>query len=127
MEHAGRVTSAGLAALGLVILAACGSASATAAGAPPRSPSASAATPKPCTKGTAFALSLSSDRGGQASPVAAAIRFGRHGGVAGVHPHGWRMTSRGTREATVTSGSLVLHALQGPDGTWQIDSGYHCS
>ena len=115
---------AGLAAVCLVTLAGCGSASAT--GAPAHSPSSSAAA-QPCAKGSGFELSLASDRGGQPGPVAAALWFARHGGVADVPAHSWRVTSRSAHAAVVTSGSLVLHAQQGSDGTWQIDSGYRCS
>jgi hypothetical protein len=125
MKMVARATPAGLAAVCLVTLAGCGSASAT-GGPPAHSPSAGAAA-QPCAKSSGFELSLASDRGGQPGPVAAAVWFAQHGGVADVPVHGWRVTSRSAHAAVVTSGSLVLHAQQGSDGTWQIDSGYRCS
>jgi hypothetical protein len=70
-----------------------------------------------------FALSLASDTGGQSSPVAAAKWFAVHGGVAGVPRSGWQETGRDGNGATVTTGGATLHAAQGPDGTWRIDSG----
>jgi hypothetical protein len=87
-----------------------------------------AATARPaCANGSAFALSLVSDRGGQPTPVAAAAWFARHGGVAGVPARGWREVGRHGRGATVLSGPIVLHVVQGPDRTWQVDSGNWCS
>jgi hypothetical protein len=35
--------------------------------------------------------------------------------------------SRQGRDATVRSGPVTLHAVQGPDRTWQVDSGSWCS
>src|SRR5690349_7087846 len=96
--------------------------------------SQSAAAPVPaatarsgCASGSAFALSLVSDRGGQPTPVAAAAWFARHGGVAGVPDRGWREAGRHGRGATVRSGPVTLHVVQGPDRTWQVDSGSWCS
>lgn len=89
-----------------------------------------AAAPAPgssCAAGSAFALSLVSDRGGQPTPVAAAAWFARHGGVPGIPAAGWRETGRNASGATVQSGSVSLHVLQGPDQTWQVDSGSRCS
>jgi len=106
-------------------MAASGSASSTGES-PAHRPSVSAAA-QPCAKGSGFELSLASDQDGQAGPVAAARWFAQHGGVAGVPAHGWRVSIRSALAAVVTSGPLVLHAQQGSDGTWQIDSGYHCS
>ena len=80
-----------------------------------------------CASGSAFALSLVSDRGGQPTPVSAAAWFARHGGVAGIPARGWRQASRQGRDATVRSGPVTLHAVQGPDRTWQVDSGSWCS
>jgi hypothetical protein len=125
MNKVARATPAGLAAVCLVTLAGCGSASTTGES-PAHRPSVSAAA-QPCAKGSGFELSLASDQDGQAGPVAAARWFAQHGGVAGIPAHGWRVTSRSAHAAVVTSGPLVLHAQQGSDGTWQIDSGYHCS
>jgi hypothetical protein len=70
-----------------------------------------------------FALSLASDTGGQSSPVDAAKWFAVHGGVDGVPRSGWQESGRDATGATVTTGGATVHAVQGPDGTWQIDSG----
>ena len=55
--------------------------------------------------------------------MAAATWFAVHGGVAGVPRSGWHETDRDQNGATVTTDGATLHAMQGPDGTWQIDSG----
>ncbi len=70
-----------------------------------------------------FSLSLASGTGGQSSPVAAATWFAVHGGVPGVPRSGWHETGRDQTGATVRTGGATLHAVQGPDRTWQIDSG----
>jgi hypothetical protein len=80
-----------------------------------------------CVSGSAFELSLVSDRGGQPTPAAAAAWFARHGGVRGVPARGWREAGRHGRDATVQSGPVTLHVVQGADGTWQVDSGSRCS
>jgi hypothetical protein len=113
----------------LLVASACGSSSAQPAVAP-RGPAVpvTAATARPaCANGSAFVLSLASDRGDQPTPVAAAAWFARHGGVAGVPARGWREVGRHGRGATVQSGPVVLHVVQGPDRTWQVDSGNWCS
>jgi hypothetical protein len=76
----------------LLAVSACGSSSAQPAAAPAGSAvPVTAATARPaCANGSAFALSLVSDRGGQPTPVAAAAWFARHGGVVGVPARGWR-------------------------------------
>ena len=107
----------------LLAASACGSGSAQSAAVPVIAAPASSA----CSSGSAFALSLVSDRGGQPTPVAAAAWFARHGGVAGVPVRGWREAGRHGRGATVRSGPVSLHAVQGPDRTWQVDSGSWCS
>jgi hypothetical protein len=124
-----RAVSGGWILACLLAASACGSGSAhpAAAQAAQVTP-ATAATARPaCASGSAFALSLVSDRGGQPTPVAAAAWFARHGGVAGVPAQGWRQASRHGRDATVRSGPVTLHAVQGPDRTWQVDSGSWCS
>src|SRR5262245_28253093 len=94
---------------------------------PTRAAPPAAATASPgCASGSASALSLVSDRGGQPSPVAAAAWFARHGGVAGVPGRGWRQASRHGLGATVRSGLVTLHVVQGPDRTWQVDGGSWC-
>jgi hypothetical protein len=79
-----------------------------------------------CAPGGGFALSLVSNRGGQATPTAAATWFATRGGVPNIPVHGWRLVASDTAEATLRSGSVTLHALKGPDGTWQVDSGNRC-
>jgi len=74
----------------LLAASACGSGSAPPApaqAARAASPAAAAAR-SACASGSAFALSLVSDRGGQPTPVAAAAWFARHGGVTGVPGRG---------------------------------------
>lgn len=39
---------------------------------------------------------------------------------------GWREASRSGKSAEVKSGAVTLHAIQGPDRTWQVDSGEMC-
>ena len=107
----------------LIAVPACGSGSAQSAAVPVTATPARSA----CPSGSAFALSLVSDRGGQPAPIAAAAWFARHGGVAGVPARGWRVAGRHGRGATVRSGPVTLHVVQGPDGTWQVDSGSWCS
>jgi hypothetical protein len=107
----------------LIAVSACGSGSARSAPVPVIAAPASSA----CSSGSAFALSLVSDRGGQPTPVAAAAWFARRGGVAGVPAQGWREAGRHGRGATVRSGPVTLHVTQGPDRTWQVDSGSWCS
>jgi hypothetical protein len=104
----------------------CGSTTTTnsLASAPPSAPSASSS-PSPTCSG--FALSLASDRGGQSSPTEAAVWFAQHGSVQGIPKTGWKQVSTGNAEATVQSGGVQLHVLEGPDHTWQVDSGqYYC-
>jgi hypothetical protein len=90
--------------------------------------SARRATPPPttCARRSAFALSLVSDQGGRASPVAAATWLAGHGGIRGIPRHGWTLTGQNRDGATVVSRRTVLHAIRGSDGTWQVDSGYTC-
>jgi hypothetical protein len=58
--------------------------------------------------------------------MAAAEWFADHGGVAGVPSSGWQVDSSEAAGATLRSGDVTLHVLQGPDGTWQVDSGRRC-
>jgi hypothetical protein len=111
---------------GILAVSACGSSSAQLSAAP-AVPVTAATTRPACANGSAFALSLVSDRGGQPTPVAAAVWFAQHGGVAGVPARGWLEVGRHGRGATVQSGPVVLHVVQGPDRTWQVDSGSWCS
>ena len=79
-----------------------------------------------CANGSGFALSLVSDRGGQPTPAAAAAWFARHGGLTGIPADGWRQVSRSGSSVTVESGAVTPHVIQGPDRTWQVDSGNRC-
>lgn len=79
-----------------------------------------------CARRTGFELSLVRDRGGQPTPVAAAIWFARDGGIRGIPRGGWKLTNQNPGGATLTSHQTVLHAVKGSDGTWQVDSGYTC-
>jgi hypothetical protein len=106
---------------GLLAIAACGSDAAPAARAPVVHAAGSS-----CANGSGFALSLVSDRGGQPTPAAAAAWFARHGGLTGIPAQGWRQVSRSGSGATVKSGAVTLHVIQGPDRTWQVDSGNRC-
>ena len=101
-----------LAAAAALVLAGCGSAHVAATA---------------CSSRTGFALSLVKDRGGQATPVAAAIWLGSHGSIRGIPRRGWRLVSETRDGATIASGRTSVHAIQGTDGTWQVDSGYACS
>jgi len=71
-----------------------------------------------------FALSLAVTHAGDDSPVAAAQSFGGAAGVGfDVPKNGWRVVGPVSDEAQVRSGDVVLHSIQGDDGTWFIDSG----
>jgi hypothetical protein len=90
-------------------------------------PSAPSASSSPSPTCSAFALSLASDRGGQSSPIKAASWFAQHGSVQGTPKVGWKVVSTGKAEAAVQSGGVQLHVIEGPDQTWQVDSGqYYC-
>jgi hypothetical protein len=39
---------------------------------------------------------------------------------------GWQQVSRGGSGATVESGAVTLHVIQGSDRTWQVDGGNRC-
>ena len=80
-----------------------------------------------CANRSGFELSLVTDRGGQANPVAAATRLAKRGHIPGIPRSRWRLTGKSADGATVASGQSVLHVIQGSDGTWQVDSGYSCS
>lgn len=128
--HDGRVNRSIVlvAALLLSVVGGCASAAKQVQAAAEGSSTSSAATgPRAgCAQGGAFALSLVSDRGGQATPTAAVAWFATHGGVSDIPVHGWRVVASDTAGATLRSGSVTVHALMGPDGTWQVDSGNRC-
>jgi hypothetical protein len=58
--------------------------------------------------------------------VAAAEWFSGHGGVPGIPQQGWQQGGADDAGASVRSGDVRLHAVRGPDGTWQVDSGGRC-
>ncbi len=72
-----------------------------------------------------FAASLASDRGGQATPVAAAEWAGAHGDY-GIPRSGWHQDGKDDGGVILRSGNWTVHAGQGPDGTWQVASGTTC-
>ena len=80
-----------------------------------------------CASRSGFAVSLVPGREGQPAPAAAAAWFARHGGVPGIPDEGWRQASRNGSGAIAGSGQVILHAVQGPDRTWRVDSGSRCS
>jgi hypothetical protein len=82
-----------------------------------------AGTPSPCP--SRFAVSVVSDRGGEATPIAGAVWFARHG-VGSVPVSGWREISQSSGAAVVASSASTLHVTEGPDHTWQVDSGQSC-
>jgi hypothetical protein len=91
----------------------------------PGSAPSTSSSPFPSCSG--FALSLAADHGGQSSPVKAAVWFAQHGSVQGIPKTGWKEVRTGNVEATVQSGGVQLHVLEGTDQTWQVDSGqYYC-
>jgi hypothetical protein len=78
--------------------------------------------------GSHFELDLISSTGGRPTPVAAAEWDASHHVVPGfaLPTSGWYVVHRGPASASVRSGSYQVQAVQGPDGTWQVDSGYDC-
>lgn len=79
-----------------------------------------------CDQEGAFQLSLASDTGGQPTPTAAATWFAAHGGIESIPGRGWHVVARDKDGATLRAGSSTLHAVQGSDGTWQVDGGTRC-
>lgn len=82
-----------------------------------------------CSNSTSgFELSLVSSTGGQPTPQAAAKFFALQGAAPfPVPPNGWIVVAHDTQAATVQSGLVALHVIEGPDHTWQVDSGNRCS
>lgn len=73
-----------------------------------------------------FELSLTTDRGGEPTAVAAARWFAVHGGIGEIPKHGWKIVASNARTASLRSGTAKLHAIRGVDGTWQVDAGSLC-
>ena len=91
----------------------------------------STAPPTCRTRGSGFELSLVEGFRGAPDPVGAARWFVRRGGAAGFGTSSsvWVLTDPGNvkrGEATLVDGSVSLHALRLPNGTWAIDSGARC-
>jgi hypothetical protein len=112
---------------GAVATGACGSLSASTPDKPAAASTPAATNTPGCVRGSGFALSLVSDRGGQPTPVRAAKWFARHGGVSGIPVAGWREVGREGSSARVASGPVTVHVVQGTDRTWQVDSGQRCA
>jgi hypothetical protein len=72
-----------------------------------------------------FDLSLTSMTGGASSPITAA-KAARIPEVS-IPKTGWEIAGSGGGQAMVLSGGFALHAVQGADGTWQVDSGFYCA
>jgi hypothetical protein len=74
-----------------------------------------------------FALSLALDRGGQATPLAAAQYFAARQQRTWHSPKsGWYVSGQSGNGVSVRSGKTTLHTVQGSDQTWQVDSGKRC-
>jgi hypothetical protein len=85
--------------------------------------SAAACGPASC---RGFSLSVS-DHGGQPTPVAAAEWFAAHSKtIATVPQSGWQESGHDDNGVVLRSGGETLHAFQGPDHTWVVDSGKSC-
>jgi hypothetical protein len=61
--------------------------------------------------------------GGAATPILAAERFARNGGVQDLAPPvaGWTVRSSEGRQAVLRNGTWQLSAQQGSDNGWLID------
>lgn len=112
----------------VLAVAGCGSA---ATGRPSSAGSGPSATSSPASC-RHFSLSLAVARGGQPSPLAAAVRFanGRNG-LSGwrIPASGWDVVpgrSSGGSMTEVRSGSTTLEVGRLSDGTWQVISGLQC-
>lgn len=111
---------------------ACGSGTQTVTTAMPTSrPTFTSSTPTPtptCSTHSGFELSLVSDRGGQRTPVLASEWFARHDeSIAHVPRTGWHEDGHDDMGVFTRSGAARLHVIEGPDKTWQVDSGTACS
>lgn len=107
----------------LLIAASCGPAT----DGPRANPNRDGNHPVSTTSCSGFALSLASDRGGQATPLAAAQFFVAHRQRAFAMPgSGWNVSARDGNGVSIRSGSSTLHTVQGTDRTWQVDSGKTC-
>ena len=73
--------------------------------------------------GTVVNIDYATSEGGAATPVLAAERFARHGGVQDLVPpvNGWTVRSSQGRQAVVGNGNWQLSAQQGSDRGWLID------
>ena len=78
------------------------------------------------TKG--FELALASPYGGRPTPASAATWSASHHSVPGfaLPTSGWHAVRGKTSGVNLRSDGFQIHVVQGPDGTWQVDSGYRC-
>lgn len=75
-----------------------------------------------------FSLSLALSASGVADPLKAAVWFVAHGGVSGYGDpsSAWVVTARDVSGATVTAGTVRLHAFLLKNNTWVVDGGQRC-
>jgi hypothetical protein len=76
----------------------------------------------------AFSLSLVLGVSGVADPVKAAVWFVSHGDVPGYGDasSAWIVTARDAAGATVSAGTVRLHALLLRNKSWVVDGGQRC-
>jgi len=124
-------TAVAFVAAGLLAVPACGSRTESIGGFAAPAPMARHAAVHPaaasCPDRSNFELSLVSGLRGEPTPLRAAMWFARHGDVAGVPLTGWRVVSRTGSQALAKSGPATVHVIEGPDRTWQVDSGSTCA
>jgi len=83
------------------------------------------ALPGKCVLATSFQLSLASTTGGQLNPVAAAANT-RVPGFS-IPSTGWHAAVAPSDHIQVLrSGDIQVQVVEGPDGTWQVESGGVC-
>jgi hypothetical protein len=59
--------------------------------------------------------------------VESAEWFAGNSGMPNIPRRGWHEATRDSQGATVYSGRIILHVIQGPDGKWQVDSTKLCN
>jgi hypothetical protein len=82
-----------------------------------------------CPGGTSigFELDLVSSSGGSPTPIKAAVAFATRGLPGWALPKsGWVEVAHGSADAVVESDGYQVHVTEGPDGSWQVDSGTYC-
>jgi hypothetical protein len=83
--------------------------------------------PPACSNYSSFALSHVENSEWKATPVEAAEWFGGNPGMPNIPRTGWHEATRDSQGATVYSGRIILHVIQGPDGKWQVDGTRLCT